>query len=227
MKILRFQRARSPEHKAERERAILQAASIVLGRDGIESTTLNAIAHEARLAKSNLYRYFESREEILIRLLGAEAGELITGVAGAYAELAVKDDLERMARIFAQACNARPRFCLLISQMAPILERNISIQRVIEVKRGFVPMLEAMAGAIHRAAPSLGADGAEMTLKTGVTLVAGLWPVAYPPPTVAEALKHPDIAHLHQDFEGTLARTMVCVMEGIRARRAQGLPLEA
>jgi AcrR family transcriptional regulator len=227
MKILRFQRARSPEHKAERERAILRAASLVLDRDGIEATTLNAIAHEARLAKSNLYRYFESREEILIRLLGAEAGELIEEVAGAYARLPAKDDLEAMGRIFAKACKARPRFCLLISQMAPILERNISVERVIEVKRGFMPMLAAMSGAIYEAAPSLGLDGAEMTLKAGVALVAGLWPVAHPPPTVAEALKHPDISHLYEDFETTLARAMLCLMEGIRARRAKGLPLGA
>jgi AcrR family transcriptional regulator len=220
MSLLNFQRARSPEHKAQREQLILEAASIVLDRNGIDATTLNAIAKQAGLAKSNLYRYFESREEILIRLLGAEAAKLIADVSHAYSQLTEKDDLQRMAAIFAKACDERPRFCLLISQMAPILERNISVERVIEVKRGFTPMLEAMASAIFQAAPSLGPDGAEMTLKTAITLVAGLWPTAYPPETVAKALEHPDIQHFRQDFEDTLARTMLYFMAGVRVRKS-------
>ena len=220
MKLPSFQRARRPEHKAQREQLILQAASAVLDRNGIDATTLNAIAIEAGLAKSNLYRYFESREEILIRLLGAEAGILIAEISEAYAKLPQKNDLEKMAQIFAKSCHEHPRFCLLISQMAPILERNISVERIIETKRGFIPMQEQMARAIYEAAPSLGETGAETTLKTSITLVAGLWPIACPSETVAEALKHPDIEHFQQDFEGTLAHTMHCLMAGIRLQNS-------
>lgn len=220
MKLPSFQRARRPEHKAQREQLILQAASAVLDRNGIDATTLNAIANEAGLAKSNLYRYFESREEILIRLLGAEASELIAEISNAYTKLPEKNDLAQMARIFAKSCKDHPRFCLLISQMAPILERNISVERIIEIKRGFIPMHEQMARAIYDAAPSLGEAGSQTTLKTSITLVAGLWPIACPSDTVAEALKHPDTQHFQQDFEETLAHTMLCLMEGLRLQNA-------
>ena len=220
MKPAEFQRARSPEHKALRVEAILDAASTVLDRDGIEATSLAAIAAEAGLAKSNLYRYFESREEILIRLLSAEAAALIADLSATYASFERTDDFKHMAEAFADACAARPRFCLLISQMAPILERNISVERVIDVKRGFTDMLEAMGDAIHRAAPSLGHDGAETTLKTSVTLVAGLWPAANPSGNVEKALEHPDISHFREDFRKTLARTMTYLMRGIASSDA-------
>jgi len=126
-----------------------------------------------------------------------------------------------MADMFAEACVARPRFCLLISQMAPILERNISVESVIDLKRGFTVMLQEMGTAIYEAAPSLGIEGAEIVLKTSTTLVAGLWPVAHPSGNVAEALEHPDIAHFKQDFGSTLSYTMLLLMEGVAARRAR------
>jgi len=71
-----FQRARSPERKQLRRMAILQAASDVLARDGIEATSLNAIARQAGMVKSNIYRYFESREEILLRLMLLDLSDL-------------------------------------------------------------------------------------------------------------------------------------------------------
>ncbi|HEU0222902.1 MAG TPA: helix-turn-helix domain-containing protein, partial [Paracoccaceae bacterium] len=70
-----FQRARSPEQKAHRRRAILEAAAALLAEGGIEATTLAAIAERAGLVKSNLYRYFESREEILMWLFVEDLGE--------------------------------------------------------------------------------------------------------------------------------------------------------
>ncbi len=213
-----FQRARSPEHKAQRQTAILEAAARVLERDGIDATTLNAIARETGQAKSNLYRYFESREDILIALLGVDAVVLIDGLCVEYATLEEPDDLAAMARLFARACARSQRFCLLISQTAPILEKNISVGRIVEIKRGFTAMLDKMGQAIYTAAPSLGEEGAHSVVRTGTTFVSGLWPAATPTGHVAEALEHPEISHFRQDFETELADIMLTVMTGLQAR---------
>ena len=71
-----FIRARSPENKAKRAKDILKSAMLVLDRDGIDAVTLTAIAREAGVVKSNIYRYFESREEILFRLMLEESDYL-------------------------------------------------------------------------------------------------------------------------------------------------------
>ena len=62
-------RARSPEEKELRRAAILQAAAALVEREGLEKTGLNAIAREAGISKANIYRYFESREAILLHLV--------------------------------------------------------------------------------------------------------------------------------------------------------------
>ena len=67
-------RARSPEAKAAREQAILDAAR-ALGRDrGIRTVTLTDIADAVGMHKSAMLRYFETREEIFLRLIGTGTG---------------------------------------------------------------------------------------------------------------------------------------------------------
>ena len=216
-----FQRARSPEHKALREQEILRGASTVLDAQGIEATTLAAIAQEAGLAKSNLYRYFDSREEILVHLFALECSDLIAEVAGKCYAMDRPNDFEVMAAAFASACAQRPRFCLLLSQLAPILERNISLEKVILLKRGLAAQLDKMAKAIHHAAPVLGSEGAYFALQISTTLVAGLWPGTNPPEVVAKALEHPDLQHFRQDFEPTLAQAMTAILSGLATRNGQ------
>ena len=65
-----FQRARSPEHKAERREAILAAAARLAVRDGVRQVTLTEIAAAVGIHKSALLRYFETREQIFLELTG-------------------------------------------------------------------------------------------------------------------------------------------------------------
>ncbi len=64
-----YQRARRPEQKEERREAILAAARDLAVERSVRAVSLGDIAREVGLAKSNLLRYFESREEIFLTLL--------------------------------------------------------------------------------------------------------------------------------------------------------------
>jgi AcrR family transcriptional regulator len=64
-----YQRARRPEQKAQRRATILAAARALAAQRPVREISLGDIAREVDLAKSNLLRYFESREEIFMTLL--------------------------------------------------------------------------------------------------------------------------------------------------------------
>src|SRR6202158_4734394 len=64
-----FQRARSEEQREARRRAILGAATAMLAEMPVAEVTLNELSRRAGLAKSNVLRYFESREAVLLELL--------------------------------------------------------------------------------------------------------------------------------------------------------------
>ena len=70
-----FQRARSPEQRAERRRSILDTASVMLAEMPVADVTLNELARRVGLAKSNVLRYFDSREAVLLELLHAALQE--------------------------------------------------------------------------------------------------------------------------------------------------------
>ena len=59
-----WERARQPEQISEREQAIVNAATTLFRTREYDSISLNGIAREAGFAKSNIYRYFSSREEM-------------------------------------------------------------------------------------------------------------------------------------------------------------------
>src|ERR1700685_1973806 len=64
-----FQRARSEEQREARRRAILGTAAAMLAEMPVAEVTLNELSRRVGLAKSNVLRYFESREAVLLELL--------------------------------------------------------------------------------------------------------------------------------------------------------------
>src|SRR6478735_11791569 len=84
-----FQRARSPEAKQQREDAILAAARSLGAERGIRQITLTDIADTVGMHKSALLRYFETREQIFLRLTAEDWREW---------SAALRAKLERAAR---------------------------------------------------------------------------------------------------------------------------------
>ena len=63
-----FQRARSEEQRAIRRQAILDTAAAMLDEMPVAEVSLNELSRRVGLAKSNVLRYFESREAVLLEL---------------------------------------------------------------------------------------------------------------------------------------------------------------
>src|SRR5690242_14026660 len=64
-----FQRARSAEQREIRRQAILDTAAAMLDEMPVAEVSLNELSRRVGLAKSNVLRYFESREAVLLELL--------------------------------------------------------------------------------------------------------------------------------------------------------------
>ena len=95
-----FERARSAEAKRIRETAILDAAARLATERGVRAVTLTDIAAAVGMHKSAMLRYFETREEIFLRLAANEWTQWSRAVRDQLAELvngsasALEDELE-------------------------------------------------------------------------------------------------------------------------------------
>src|SRR5664279_3322722 len=82
-----FQRARSPEQRESRRRAILDAAAAMMTEMPVADISLRELSRRVGLAKSNVLRYFESREEVFLELVDTGWTEWLAVLSGELAAL--------------------------------------------------------------------------------------------------------------------------------------------
>jgi AcrR family transcriptional regulator len=216
-----FQRARSEAQKAKRAARILRAAQALLEENPDSSAlSLNELARRAGMAKSNVYRYFESREAILLALLedafAAWHDEVLEGL-GRVDRAASRDArLERAAATLASAMARRPTLCHLLSVLSTVLEQNLSTETVRAFKRRTAELQGRVAGALHGAVPELSVEAHAELLHFAYALIVGSWPSANPSPTVREVLTTTEgLAGYVRDFEADLRRGFVLLGRGM------------
>lgn len=219
-----FQRARSPEQIAQRRAAVLAAAEQMLAELPVSEITLNELSRRVGLAKSNVLRYFESREAVLLALLAREsqivlgelAAELVTLPA---AEASVTDRCEQLAATITAALARHPKLCDLNSNSAAVLERNISVETAAAFKRSAIATTERFAELVREHVPELGPEAAFRFVATAITFSGALWSHVNPPLAVQEVYaNYPELTVMRVEFSSTLRETLATVLAGLLAR---------
>jgi AcrR family transcriptional regulator len=213
----RFHRARQPAQKQQRREQLVAAAATLLRDGGVDAVTLSAIARAAAVAKSNVYRYFESREQILLEILLAEEQAWVGELERALAPLAGQDDPDAVAAALARTLAARPTACALIAVVANVLEHNLSVDSVRAFKSRVLEISIRIGNALHAALPGLPHDRTEALLRYLHALIAGLWPIAHPSAPAAEVMERPEFATLCSDFETDVRGALAAMLRGLLA----------
>ena len=220
METAEFQRARSPEAKRAREAAILDAARTLGAERGIRQITLTDIAAAVGMHKSALLRYFETREEIFLRLTAEGWHEWTAALAARIRALPEPGlgpvAVAAVAEAFASTLAARGMFCDLLAQAPLNLERNVSVEAVREFKLDGLAAREDLFAALEERLPELGRTDALDLIATAVALAGAFWQIATPGPEVAELYRtDPRLGHAIIDVEPRLARILTATLQGM------------
>jgi AcrR family transcriptional regulator len=217
-----FRRARTPETKQQRADDLLDAARRLAREEGVRAVTLTEIATAAGVHVSAVRRYFESREEIFLRLADegwrewarALRGRLGTGAAAAPVTP------YGLAAALADTLSERPLFCDLLAHAPLSLERAVSADVVHAYKLSALLAAQDLAETITAALPALGYDAARDLVATTMALAQSLWQIAHPPATLARLYREDvRLAHAATDFAPRLTRLLhACVLGLIAAR---------
>ena len=209
-----FQRARKPAEQELRRAAILRAAAELFDAEGEQGASLSAIAARAGFTKSNVYRYFESREEVLMSLFVSELAGFVASFETDMSDC-TPGDLDTIARISADGFVSRPRFCALISILSSVLERNVSIEKVVALKQVVASENQRIANAMASRLPGATFEDCAWVATMGASMVAGMWPNVTPSPVAAKVLAMPEYAHLKPVPERDLARAIRALLASI------------
>jgi AcrR family transcriptional regulator len=208
-----FLRARRPEQKQQRYAAILDAARELAVRDGVGAVTLAGIAAEVGMHKSALLKYFETREEIFLRLAEAEWQEWAAGtVAGLTTAGPEPGDV---AEVLAGLVADRPLFCQLLLHSPLTLERNVSFEVVRAFKQAVNASLLEVLPALQRALPALDRDACFDLLAMSGIAASGLWQAAHPSPQVVALHAKDPGAVPYPNFRESLTRFVRTYLRGL------------
>jgi AcrR family transcriptional regulator len=217
-----FQRARSAEQREVRRRAILDAAAGMLAEMPVAEVSLNELSRRAGLAKSDVLRYFDSREAVLLELLNSAwqqwLGQLDEALAGLDAGAPTAERGGRLAASLA----SRLVLCDLLSAQAAVLERNVSPLVAAAFKRTAMANVAALGRLVQACVGELG-EHDSFRLAGATVLVAGaVWPSAQPSAAMLAAYQaDPELAAMRLDFAATVREVLEVLISGLLARSAR------
>jgi AcrR family transcriptional regulator len=225
MQAANFERARSDAAKSQREQAILAAARQLGAERGIREVTLTDIANAIGMHKSALLRYFETREQIYLRLTALEWQEW-----GPALRRALADDIpatpQTVADAFARTLVERPFFCDLLAHVPLNLERHVSIASVRDFKLLTHREVDSIIATVHELLPAVDAGQALDLIATATSMAGAQWQMANPGADVAALYRSdPRLAHAIVDVGPRLSRVLAAMLVGfLSAPSREGAP---
>jgi AcrR family transcriptional regulator len=219
-----FQRARSEEQREIRRRTILDTTAAMLESMPAAEVSLNELSRRACLAKSNVLRYFESREAILLELLDRAMKRWLSELSGQLAaeidpHASPRERGDRLAAILTRSVTPERVLCDLLSAQAGVLGQKISVEVVAGYKRAMFDNNTALAELVGRRLPELGEDGAWRVCATTLMLIGALWSHTRRSASVVAAYEaDPSLASMRIDFADFLRDALTTLIAGTLTR---------
>jgi AcrR family transcriptional regulator len=174
---------------------------VLFQKKGLENVTLADIADRVGTVKSNLYRYFDSREHIYLRVLQKQGAEWEKRVLPALDKLKGKGTVTKVAEIITQAFIQSEEYSTLITVINPVLEERLAPNLVIDFRSAFFERRKRFAQVLASALPNTKVEAVFPLTLHIFTHVAGLWPLCQPSPDSKKLLEESRFAHLNLDFK--------------------------
>ena len=134
----------------------------MLAEKNVADISLRELANRVGLAKSNVLRYFDSREAIFLEVLDEEMqawlADVQAGLGRPRARKANYVNEIRVAAAIADTLVGRELLCELIGSMAGVLERNISFDFARDFKARAMGRIGELAQLIATQLPWLPAE---------------------------------------------------------------------
>jgi AcrR family transcriptional regulator len=221
-----FSRARTPEQKESRRAAILAAARGLVAERGVHDVTLGDLADAVGLAKSNVVRYFGTREEIFVELATSDVEVVTCEVVAALAALPpdADDPAMAVATALTGVLDRHPVFLDVVAHLPSHLEHNVSLATAVLLKQRMHASAGVLAAAVRDACPDLTEGDAALFVTTLFLVVPAAWEAGRPAPVVREVYAtHPELAADHDALTTQVRGVLAATLRGLHV--ASGSPV--
>jgi AcrR family transcriptional regulator len=191
----------------------------MLGHLPPAEVSLRELSRQVGLSKSNVVRYFPTREAVFLAVLIEDwdswLSDLEAALPPADARQPPRARHELIAAAIADTLTEHRRFCDLVVACQTVLEHNVPADTARGFKAASLSRLNRLASLVRSQVTGLSdTEGFEFAGLVWVT-VAGAWPMAHPAPVVAAVLAEPQFAPLRVDFPFAARQILTMALDGL------------
>lgn len=213
-----FQRARSDKHIQERIKEIISAASEIYNSAGYDGLSFSAISKLTKFTRPTIYKYFSTKEEILLKILLSDAEYWVTSLKNSF-KLNKIYSISEVADIWVDTISKNYRLLNLYSMLFTTIEKNVTLQALVEFKKSFMKLQGLLLDLIEQLFPKAARKDIESFLINQLALALGLYPMCELCEIQIKAIELSGIKYTPPDFKlmykSNLYQQMYCLEQGI------------
>lgn len=197
------------DQRSERRRRILDATAELLASTPVARLSIGDIGRAVGLATSNVLRYFESREAILLDLLDEQQSGWAAAVDArtAPSEDPLPSRAAELARVIADTLDEQPVLRGLLAARDAVLERDVSVHVLLRHRYASADVEESLVPVLRRLLPELDPQRAHRLVVSVLLLVPAVQPLSEPSRSLLAVYEaDPQLARDQRGFAGSLAR---------------------
>lgn len=207
-----WQRARSEAQKAERIKSIEMAAATLFLERPYREVSLGQIASLTGFTRPNLYRYFSSKEEIFLSLLG---GDLDAWLADLGEHDEANQTIQSFARFWVDTFLQQPRLPQLLPLLSTSLEENIGEEDLRRFKRRLREQADGIGEVVLRRLPWFDPKMIGEFVMANMAMVTGFMPMATRGEVHERVLEQPELRVFAIEFRESYQNSLIYWLRGV------------
>ncbi len=210
----KFQRARSAQQKQERINQIIKASeALYLEKNYMEISFLD-IAKKLDFTRANLYKYYNSKDEIFLDIFG---NDLVLWKDGLVTELKAKEHIhvDDFACIWSKHIIKNKRMLELLCILHTVIEKNVCVEKLAEFKKLMFRVYSEISMELLRLFPELSKQNLQMFYDFQMRYAVGLYPAVNKNEVQLEATRLSGVSIPKEEFEPTYSKFISIVLQGI------------
>jgi TetR/AcrR family transcriptional regulator len=205
-------RARSSEQIEQRMHTILDAAGKVFHTVPYEKVTMQMIANETGFSRSNLYRYFTTREEIFLALFLSDIETWAIRIKSVFTH---EETPETFIEKWTEVLCGQKRLLELVPLLSISLEKNTSEEVYRKTKLLLMDYMKEIIPFLQKAIPSLGFEQWREFLLVHLAFHAGAWPMAQYNDLQTKILEELCLDEIKIEFSSFYRKSMLTYLKGV------------
>lgn len=209
-----WERARTEEQKEIRISEIVAATARLYEHHSFEEISFTSIAKEADFTRSNLYKYFSSKEEIFLEFLKHDFADYRMDLERTF-ESKREMPLKEFAQLWVTVLVRNKRLLKLFSILNTFIEKNVSFEALIEFKRTLLNEVGTISALLSQTFPALTAPKTVEFILLQSATANGLYQICDQTEIQKKVMEREEFAVFRVDFTSSLQRTVEFIIRGL------------